>query len=120
MGDKVLSTIKELFKLVTDTNACLRKELDDVKDSLTYMNAKFEELRVTKQELDAVRLEHATLKAEKEQMAQTLSDSKKELTELKQYSRNNNKEIKGIPQKPNESLEEITKAIGDKTGQEVA
>ncbi|KAH7952867.1 hypothetical protein HPB49_002029 [Dermacentor silvarum] len=101
MSEKQPCTIKELFKHFTDMNVNLKKELDDVKQSVTYMNETFEELRVTKQELDDLKREHATLNAEKERLAQSLASTQKELTELKQYTRKNNVEIKGIPQNQN-------------------
>lgn len=116
MCDKPPSTIKELLKYVTDLNAGLRKDIDDVKEGMTYMNETFEELRTTKVELDALKKEHAALKLEKEQLAKSLVTTQKELTELKQYTRLSNLEIKGIPQNQNESLMEVVQRIGDKVG----
>lgn len=127
MGDKAPTSIKELYKLMTDVhevmkkemneaNDSLKKELDDVVKSMKFMNTTFEELRGAKEELGALKREHEALKAEKEGLKQTLANARKEITEFKQYSRKNNIEIKGIPQLKDESLTEVVQKIGDKVG----
>lgn len=87
MGDKPPTSIKELYKLVTDMNESLKKEVDEMKASMGYMNKTFEELRTTKDELAALKKEHAALKVEKEQLAESLACARNEIIELKQYSR---------------------------------
>lgn len=119
MGDKQPSSIKELYKIVIDMNASLRKEVDDMKESMQYMNKTFEELRTTKDELAALKREHAALKVEKEQLAESLVCTRQELLDLKQYSRKNNIEIKGVPQEKDESLVEIVQTIAEKVGTRV-
>lgn len=84
-----------------------------MKASMGYMNKTFEELRTTKDELAALKKEHAALKVEKEQLAESLACARKEIVELKQYSRKNNGEIKGVPQEKDESLVEVVQKIAE-------
>ncbi|KAH9371925.1 hypothetical protein HPB48_021056 [Haemaphysalis longicornis] len=125
MGEKAPSSMKELLKFVInpnealrkemqDENASFKKELDDLVRGMDNMNETFEELRKTKQELDSLKKEHATLKVEKEELERYVSDMQTEMTQLKQFIRKQNIEIKGIPQEPKESLAEIIQKIGEK------
>lgn len=116
MVDKPPASIKELYKLVTDMNESLKKEVEEMKASMGYMNKTFEELRTTKDELAALKKEHAALKAEKEQLAESLACARNEIVELKQYSRKNNIEIKGVPEEKDESLVEVVQNIVQKVG----
>ncbi|XP_077492078.1 uncharacterized protein LOC144102789 [Amblyomma americanum] len=119
MGDKPPGTIKDLLKYVNDQNAVLRKEVEELKQSMTFMNDSFEAFRMTGEELEALKKEHAALKLEKDELAQTLAKTQKELIELKQYSRLSNVEIKGIPETEDESLVEVVQKIGEKIGMDV-
>ncbi|KAK8768006.1 hypothetical protein V5799_005213 [Amblyomma americanum] len=119
MGDKPPGTIKDLLKYVNDQNADLRKEVEELKQSMTFMNDSFEAFRTTGEELEALKKEHAALKLEKDELAQTLAKTQKELIELKQYSRLSNVEIKGIPETEDESLVEVVQKIGEKIGMDV-
>ncbi|KAH9359828.1 hypothetical protein HPB48_015712 [Haemaphysalis longicornis] len=112
MAEKVPGSIKELLKYVVEANAALKKEmdnanaslkkeLDDVVDSMNNMNLTFEELRKTKEELDSLKKEHTALKAEKEELERYVIDMETEMTQLKQFARKQNIEIKGMPQEPN-------------------
>lgn len=116
MGDKPPSTIKDLLKYVNDENTNLRKEVEELKQSMSFMNETFEALRTTGDELEALKKEHATLKQEKVELEQSLANTQRELIELKQHSRLFNVEIKGIPQNENESLDNIVQKIGEKIG----
>lgn len=139
MGDKPPNSIKELLKHFTDiianlkeeldevkkstdakSNANLKEELAEVKKSMEFMNKTFEELRGTKKELEDLRKDNAALKKEKDELAQSLLSATKEITDLKQYTRKNNLEIKGIPKEENESLVEVVQKIGVKVGVTVA
>lgn len=116
MGDKPPSTIKDLLKYVNDQNADLRKEVEELKQSMSFMNETFEALRTKGDELETLKKEHASLKLEKAELEQSLANTRKELIELKQYTRLSNIEIKGIPQNENESLGDIVQKIGEKIG----
>ncbi|KAK8763351.1 hypothetical protein V5799_034038 [Amblyomma americanum] len=119
MGDKPPVRIKDLLKYVNDQNADLRKEVEELKQSMSFMNDSFEAFRTTGEELEALKKEHAALKLEKDELAQTLAKTQKELIELKQYSRLSNVEIKGIPETEDESLVEVVQKIGEKIGMDV-
>lgn len=125
MAEKVPGSIKELLKYVIEANAALKKEmdnanaslkkeLDDVVDGMHNMNLTFEELRKTKDELDSLKKEHTALKAEKEMLEKYVIDMETEMTQLKQFTRKQNIEIKGMPQEPKESLTEIVQTIAEK------
>lgn len=120
MGDRAPNSIKELLKHFTDITSNLKQELDEVKKSMEFMNNTFEELRGTKQELENLKKDNAALKKEKDELALSLLSTTKELTDLKQYTRKNNLEIKGIPKEEKESLVEVVQKIGGKVGVAVA
>ncbi|KAG0445006.1 hypothetical protein HPB47_005351, partial [Ixodes persulcatus] len=111
--------LEVMKKEMNRTDDALKKEVDDVVKSMTFMNSTFEELRGAKQELEASKKAHEGLKAEKEGLRQSLAKAQKEITELQQYSRMNNIEIKGIPQLKDESLTEVVQLIGDTVGVKV-
>ncbi|KAH9360462.1 hypothetical protein HPB48_009669 [Haemaphysalis longicornis] len=100
-------------------NDALKKKLDEVVKSMKFMNTTFEELREAKEELEILKKAREALKAGKEGLTQSLAKAQKEITELKQYSRKNNIEIKGIPQLKDEFLTEVVQKIGDKVGGKV-
>ncbi|KAH9383386.1 hypothetical protein HPB48_024607 [Haemaphysalis longicornis] len=97
MGDRPPNSIKELLKHFTDMTSNLKQVLDEVKKSMQFINNTFEDLCGTKQELDNLKKYNAALKKEKDELAMAMLSATKELTDLKQYTRKNNLEIKGIP-----------------------
>ncbi|KAH9374447.1 hypothetical protein HPB48_016377 [Haemaphysalis longicornis] len=125
MAEKAPGSIKELLKYVVEANAALKKEmynanaslkkeLDDVVEGMNNINLTFEELRKTKEELDSLKKEHNALKVEKEELERYVIQMETEMTQLKQFTRKKNIEIKGMPQEPKESLTEIVQAIAEK------
>lgn len=56
------------------------------------------------------------MKKENKQLHDELKETQKELTELKQYSHQQNLEIKGLPKKPNENLADAMVEAGKKLG----
>ncbi|KAM7293959.1 uncharacterized protein ISCGN_023513 [Ixodes scapularis] len=145
MGDKQPSTIKEVVKLLADlcskvdansseikseladvksSNAAIQHEIAGVQTSMSFINANFEGFKTVVKEMQN---EIATLKREQlrtrkdcTDLYNQLSETRKELIELKQYSRRSNIEIKGVPLSPTESLDEIIVNIGEKLCTKIA
>ncbi|KAH9364750.1 hypothetical protein HPB48_014884 [Haemaphysalis longicornis] len=94
-----MTDVHEVMKKeMNDANDALKKELDEVVKNVQFVTATFEELREAKEELGTLKKAHEALIAEKEGPTQSLANAQKEITELKQYSRKNHVEIKGIPE----------------------
>ncbi|XP_077512035.1 uncharacterized protein LOC144123122 [Amblyomma americanum] len=130
MSDKAPSTIKELAKALNELSALfdakhvelkdtvktvIETELQSLKESMSLINEKFEgfrsemvemrkELAVTKAENEAIRSTNAHLTSE-------LKKVRRELTDMQQYSRRNNLEIKGVPVVADENLISTMKTI---------
>ncbi|KAH7985575.1 hypothetical protein HPB49_026359 [Dermacentor silvarum] len=117
---KTPTTIKEVAKMLADfgskfdafsSKVCA--EMQEVRNSLSFMNAHFEEFKVA---LEKVKQEQVLLKKENKQLHDQLKKTQKELTQLKQYSRQQNLEIKGLPKKPNENLADAMVEAGKELG----
>lgn len=96
-------------ELARDVDA-LRKEIAEMRESLRMMNQLYEESRA---KCDAVNAENKTLAKENEKLARRVSD-------LEQYSRTNNVEIRGVPSTQGENCVAVLQKIGDKIGCPVA
>lgn len=145
MGNKQPSTIKEVAKLLADlcskvyansseikselaggksSNAAIQHEIAGVQTSMSFINANFEGFKTVVKEMQN---EIATLKREQlrtrkdcTDLYNQLSETRKELIELKQYSRRSNIEIKGVPLSPTESLDGIIVNVGEKLRTKIA
>lgn len=130
MGDKPPSTIKELVKAMTDLSAqfdskqselkqdlkhVIESEMESVKTSMGFINEKFEEFRTEiselKKTLSDVKNVNQEMKKENNRLTNEVKTLRHELTELQQYSRRNNLEIKGIPPAPSENLISVMTSI---------
>lgn len=87
---------------------------------MTFMNKSFEDfkedLATTVKEVKELRVEQQTLKDENRKLTEELTSVKSELVELKQYSRANNLEVKGLPQNANEVLDALVVELGTRVG----
>ncbi|KAG0439675.1 hypothetical protein HPB47_016564, partial [Ixodes persulcatus] len=83
---------------------------------MSFINDNFEKLREAitelRKEVNSVKSEQQEIRKVCDNLAGQLHETRKELTELKQYGRRNNLEIKGVPQLPDESLEALVTRIG--------
>lgn len=124
MCDDLKRELKTELKQLRDIfERDFRKELREIKNSMTFMNKEFEEI---KDELKAIRTENKELKAENEKLhvkcdklAQELNTTASRILHCEQYSRNANIEIKGIPTQPNENLYATLSKIGDRIGESI-
>lgn len=98
----MMPTNAELAKSVD----ALQSEVDELKKSLTMFNALYEEMKSSQ----------ATLTKENKDLSRANAQLSICVSELEQYSRLNNVEIKGVPLTKGESCVEIVKTIGEKVG----
>lgn len=67
----------------------------------------------------ALKNENAAIAAECYELKKVVTASEQKLTNLEQYSRNKNIEIKGLPASDDEDLPEILKKLGDTIGEPI-
>ncbi|KAH9384625.1 hypothetical protein HPB48_026634 [Haemaphysalis longicornis] len=101
----------------------LRKEYKELKSSITFFSQQFDAMakRHTKLEKEnaALKKENASLLTEYQSLKELATTSEQRITDLEQYSRNKNIEIKGIPFSENESLPQLLKQLGDVITEEI-
>lgn len=136
MSDKPPSAVKELAKALNELSALfdakhvelketlktvIETELQSLKESMSLINEKFEGF---KSEIVEMRKELATTRAENEEIRSnntclTSELIRKELTDVQQYSRRSNLEIKGVPVVADEDLISTMKTISGCVNSEV-
>lgn len=84
----------------------LTKEVEEMRKSLTMFNELYEKMKD----------DQATLAKNNKELTRANHELTMRVAELEQYSRNNNIEIKGVPQTQGESCTAILKQIGEKAG----
>lgn len=107
---------KEMMEFKTKLEDELRKELNDMKESLDFQNAKFEDAKKRNEELEK---QNAELKKANESLSNDCLSAKKQLQDLEQrmtaneqYSRKYNIEIKGVEKEENEDLMKVVCQVG--------
>lgn len=120
--------VKELRHDLTEMRQSLerelRKEHREIKASLDFMNKAFEDMA---NQLKKVETENAELKAANSSLTSEcallrdkVTENELRITQLEQYSRNKNIEIKGVPTTQNEKLESVLAAIGNAVDEPVS
>lgn len=128
--DKAPTTVKEVGSFLVKLNSKLEAlgsnlnhELGTLRGSVEFMNESFEEfkkeLAEARREISELKEEQKYLKHENSELSKQLQRTRAELTELQQYSRRNNLELKGIPTTDSESLTGIVSALATKVGAEI-
>lgn len=109
---KNASEIKnEMNKCTNACTAALKQEVEEMKKSMAFMNATFEELK-TKSEVLVHNNE--VLKKENDVLRTQVTSLSNSVTQLEQYSRLNNVEVRGVPITKSEDCRAIIKAVGEK------
>lgn len=129
MADKAPTTIKELAKIVLEMSAkldavdSLKRSVEEVQKSATHISGFFDEFKAKLDtvcsDLKTLGSNYQLLKTENATLKQELILIKRDMTELKQYSRANNLEIKGLPVTAKECLETTVQTLGHKLGVEI-
>lgn len=115
--ERAVSEIKsEVRKQNEKSTDSFRQEFVDIKQSMDFMNTSFEEL---KQKCDSLLKDNAALKKENETLRERQTELVKNITQLEQYSRANNIEIRGVPVTKAEDCGLIVKAIADRVKCEI-
>lgn len=105
--------LSQLSTKFDDHKANVVSELQDIKQSLSFINEKFEEFKST---VEDMKREQQTLKTENNDLRAALESAKTEIVELKQYSRQQNIEIKGLPLRTDEKLADALMQFGKTRG----
>lgn len=92
-------------------SSSIRTEMQGVRASIDHMSSHFDEFRAT---LEVLKKEQLTLKRENNELRDALTTARKDIIELKQYTRLHNLEIKGLPLNPDEQLCEAVQKISEK------
>lgn len=88
----------------------IKDEMREIKESMSYMNDKFEE--VLRQQAE-VRSEVRDIQAQNDILKSTVKDLNARLNTIEQYARSNNIEIQCVPEKKNENVLNIITKIGE-------
>lgn len=103
-----------------DMRAAIEKELkvefNELKQSVTFLSTQFDAMATRCSEIEkentALKKDNAVLFAECNSLKQVVSAHEQRMTDLEQYSRIRNVEVKGIPEVANEKLPDIVKKLG--------
>jgi hypothetical protein len=113
--DSVLELLKQIKKEMAEDRKengirfnSVNSNLTGIKDSLNNVEQK---LAVIENDNSFLKTECAALRQENEKLSDYALSLECRISELEQYSRNHNLEIKGIPLTPNENVMEIMKCI---------
>lgn len=137
LGEKTPGSIKEITKVLVElttrfmaamadlktevksmdvSNNAIKAELASVIKSVDFVSKSFDEF---KNDIKMFRLEVAELKKQSldtqsatRRLENELQETKKQLVELKQYSRRNNIELNGVPVAENEDLTSVVNKVG--------
>ncbi|XP_026749559.2 uncharacterized protein LOC113510309 [Galleria mellonella] len=115
--EKMVAQLKgDMASMIKSELATIRNEVREIVESVTFMNAKFEDFVV---EHESMKKEITELKSEKEKMKDTVKELNTRIIYLEQHSRASNLEIQCIPEHKNENLYSIAKQIGKIIGCEI-
>ncbi|KAH9371958.1 hypothetical protein HPB48_000567 [Haemaphysalis longicornis] len=115
---KLLKDFKqEMREMRTALEKEFRKEYKELKSSIDFFSTQFDSMatRCAKIEKEnaALKKDNAALLAGCQSFKKLVTTSEQRLTDLEQYSRNKNVEIKGIPAAAEESLPAILQQLGN-------
>lgn len=135
MTANVVKLLKDFKQEIRDMKVAiereLKKEYKDLKSSIDFVSQQFDDLsqRCSKIEKEnaalkkanaALSVENSKLSDECKLLREQLDSSERRLTDLEQYSRNRNIEIKGLPPAEKEDLPAVLKTLGDVIGEQIA
>lgn len=109
---EVVSELKSEVKALNASNNSIKHELESFRASVKYINDSFEEFRndikSLRDEMSEAETRSLQCQRDNKKLDKELRETKKQLTELKQYSRRNNIELKGVPFNEGDDLNKKT------------
>lgn len=100
--------VKAEVRKVASSSTEIRVELGSIRESMGFMNEHFEcfkaDIEAFRQELVVVKAQNAQCCRDNEELQKDLREARKEIVELKQYSKSMNIEVQGLAQTPIENL----------------
>ncbi|CAG9781741.1 unnamed protein product [Diatraea saccharalis] len=115
--NELASMVSQIGRSVVDSIKteliCIRKEIEEVKESMSFMNEKYESAIKECQEMTG---EVKTLKEENKDMQGTIQLLKVKVNLLEQNARANNLEVQCVPETKNENLSGIAMCIAKTVG----
>lgn len=112
MRKTIREEIQLAFKDMFEENIeKMLNEIKDFKDSLTFLNSKFEELRLEKSERNGT---IKKLENENQELRRSVESLTKEMNQLQQQSRSSNLEIQCVPESRSENVYTLVKQLSSK------
>ncbi|XP_045502505.1 uncharacterized protein LOC123699574 [Colias croceus] len=100
-------------RISSDLN-CIKQEIISLKDSITFINSRYDDFSKTISTLEKNVKSFATTATEVSNLKDSIKSLENDNNTKEQWSRRSNIEIYGIPEKKGENLFEILKVIGEK------
>lgn len=114
---------QEMREMRSSLEKELRKEFKELKLSIDFFSQQFDAMATRcsqiEKENSALKKENATLTSRCASLMQRAHSSEERITNLEQYSRNKNIELKGIPPTEDESVIDLVKKIGQACEEEI-
>lgn len=128
MPTEVVKLLKEFRQELRDMRAAmekdLRKEFKELKRSVDFFSTQFDTMATRSSKIEkenaALKKENAALLAECNSLKKMATAHEQRITDIEQYSRNRNVEVKGIPEIANEKLPDILKRLGDVVSEDIS
>jgi chromosome segregation ATPase len=87
----------------------IKDELQDVKESMSFMNSQYEEIN---KELKESKQSIQELQTKNDKLQPTINDLSFRLNQMEQAARANNIELQCVPEKKNENLVDVVSCLG--------
>lgn len=114
----VSKLVNQLSEKLTEINTKLLGELSEVKEGINFLNTSFEEVKTSvaslTSDLRSVKGVVEELKTENGELRSELAALRNEVIDMKQYSRRNNVEIKGVSFHAGENVEKVVVSLARK------
>ncbi|KAL4720353.1 hypothetical protein ACJJTC_018063 [Scirpophaga incertulas] len=112
----MITLMKSTLSDFTSELKTIREDINDVKESMGFMNSKFEEIN---KEMSLTSDTVKTLKCENDYLKSTIINLSNRVNQLEQHSRASNIEIQCVPERNNENLLTMVKQLGSIIGHQV-
>lgn len=114
MMDGMLAKLQlTIGNLLNDKLKPIKEEIQDVKDSMNFLNDQYEEF-IKEHKIYKKRMQ--VLERQNERLTSAVKDMSDRINNMEQYARVNNLEIQCLPENKNENLLELVKKLGSVVG----